>query len=664
MAAPRRAAVPQQPSGPRRASSRPTPTRASLRGGTRVADRLARRDLVRHKARSALIIAMVALPLAVASALAVILGSTFAPAGVETRFGEANAMLFPASETDQQCHGCVPNPDGPRLPRLPALPGHDVVTESHAPVTLTWKGLDKSVVLATIDFTDPRLRSLYAPDHPQLPGPQEVAVNGVLAQNLGLKPGDRLRVGSTDVTVSQVVRTQVSSSLVLVGPDHPLAAAASRAYVFGPELTSTELTRLTASGVGAEFFSEAQRHLDELEASDAFWRATVMGIAVLAGLFGCLLTGTVSGAAFAIGLRQQRRSLALIAATGAPSRALQRIVTRNGLLLGTIGVAMGLAAGLGAGIAGVGWRNAHSVTIPQPLVIPWATLGGLALVGIAASVISAWVPARSVTRQDVLAGVRSPESAAPRAPTPWVGAVLVVAGLSIGLGGARLAMPNGDRIPVERVILPGFVCCVLIFVGVLLASGWVLDVLGRRTRGPLSWRLALRDGSRNRGRAAACVAASMAMTALVSGGLIALGTLAAEELQGYQPQMREGLGVVSSSGFTDEPLSAEANQRAGRVVVSVMGGGDVRPVLAPTLCGHRSRDCSPPTLEMQCTRSMCVGRGDMALIIADPALYRALTGRPMSDEVKNCAAERGDHPVRPRFHSGRTSAAQPSVSSR
>lgn len=624
---------------------------------SRVATLLARRDIGRHKARSTLIVLLVLIPVAIMAAVAVATQSVFMGEltdHVDIQTGGGSARLENLAGADGRCTqpdamtaACPgkqaqwPPAPMPRNPKLPA--GVQSLTEHVGQTTLTWKGADFRLPLVAVNFTDPRLRHLYAPERPTLPAANQIALDRRLAQRFDLAVGDQVTLDGASYTVSQLVGLRAWEGQILVGPDHRLAGRPTTIYLYGPEPTPAEVTALNHAG----FFvstrtAYAAMQADGAPSEELRLSAFLLGLISLGALVGCLLTATIAGAAFSISIRQQRRTLALLAATGASPRTLQRVVTRTGLLLGAIGATAGVGLGTGVGVLVVHWVNRRTLDLPSPIQIPWWSLAALWLIGTTAALVAARVPARSVAKQDVLSGVRSAETAPETAHFPRLGTSLTILGAVIGLVAILRPPQQGwdGRVPVEQVVLPAAVSCILLFVGLLLASGWLLDRWGRLARGPLAVRLALRDGARNRGRAVACVAAALAVTALVSAALVAFASVGATDKAGHRPSMRAGLGQVRLYEMTPQQgiLSAKTQAQAATAIKGVMGQADALVLTMPQRCDDNF--CTMASLVPQCSdgTSECMLTGWNVPVVGDALTYQFLTGEPAPQAVVDALA--------------------------
>lgn len=248
-------------------------------------------------------------------------------------------------------------------------------------------------------------------------------------------------------------------------------------------------------------------------------------------------TGLVAGAAFAVNARSQRRSTALLSVTGAEPATIQQTMLWTGLVGGTLAALVGAGLGVGTGVVYILWARSFGAPFFPPSV-PWVFMAALVAMGIIASVVAAWFPARSVAQQDAWAsikGVVQPRRAPSR--TMWI-AGLVLAGIS--LAAVVGATVWGVTIPTVGQLAEhgGTILIILIAGGAGLVVATLLLIPGilhtsARLGGrlPLPLRMAARDADRNRGRTVP-VTVAMVAAAMVGALVLSLGSLTAWALSG------------------------------------------------------------------------------------------------------------------------------------
>ncbi|GAB4101979.1 hypothetical protein GCM10028790_09970 [Micromonospora taraxaci] len=546
---------------------------AELTGSWRTALRIARRESRRARRRTALVLAMIALPVAALAFLAANydMAELTAQERVDRRLGVADAELQwvangPVGQ-DEWGEGWNTQ-DGKPPPRVTAAqmtallgPGSRVTeVRPHAPLTLRGPDRDENVSGRVLDLGDPLARGLVrflAGRAPQQPG--EVAVSPAALRRLDLRLGDAVTVadGSRAYTVVGVV--EFPDDLGPVVALHPGAVPKT-----GPGPDSVWLADIPGT-VDAALVSRLNdrgvvvtaRHSDGpgdganrtrfgfIGASDANDLST--GV-LIAGL-GLLEVVLLVGPAFAVGVRRRRRDLALVAVAGGDAAQLRRVVLADGVVLGVLGAAVGLIVGVGAAFAGrplmeeyvFGLRFGGYRCWPAALVL-------LGAVAVLAGVLAALAPAWTAARQDVsagLAGRRTP----PVSPARWL-----VVGLALVVGGAGLAAYGSSRTS-PAVILTGLILGEL---GLVSCTPTLITTLARLGRLlPLAPRIALRDASRNR---AAAVPAICAVMAAVASSVALGGYLASDgvrDARAYQPMLPTGHMLVYQNGSGQQPTLAQ-----------------------------------------------------------------------------------------------------------
>ncbi|SCF02620.1 FtsX-like permease family protein [Micromonospora saelicesensis] len=590
-----RPAAPPAPVGRRRF--------AELTGSWRAALRIARRESRRSRRRTALVLAMIAMPVAALAFLAASydMAELTPQERVERRLGVADAQLqwiagAPVGQ-DEWGESWYTTADGKPPSKVSAAqltallgPGSRV-TEVRPRVPLTLRGphRDEVVNARVLDLTDPLARGLVrfrAGRAPQQPG--EVAVSPVALRRLDLRLGHAVAAadGSRAYTVVAVV--EFPDDLGPVVALHPGAAPST-----GPEPDSVWLADVPGT-VDAALVSRLNdrgvvvtaRHIGSATGADRTWLGSIMGdnpndlsTGVLIAGLGLLEVVLLVGPAFAVGVRRRRRDLALVAVAGGDAAQLRRVVLADGVVLGVLGAAAGLLVGVGAAFAGRPLMEQYVFSArfggyrcwPSALVL----LGGVAVL---AGVLAALAPAWTAARQDVSAGLAGRRTPA-KSPGRWLalGLALVVGGAGLAAFGATRTSP---AVVLTGLILGelGLVCCTPTLLGVLARLGRVL---------PLAPRIALRDASRNRAAAAPAICAVMAAVAssVALGGYLASD--GARDARAYRPALPTGHVMVNPIGAAPQPTLAQITDAAR----NHLGVGAVAPVQTPSCGAGRTGYC-------------------------------------------------------------------------
>lgn len=494
--------------------------------------RIARREALRARARSALVVAMIALPVLGVGA-ADVLWRTFqlSPEQQASRLlGAADARLVDTGQArvEQYDEGFSSNGEGRGGAAAPApatfLPaGSRIVPDPRAVVPLSAGDVSVEATLRGLDLHDPVTAGLYTVRAGRLPSARgEAALTLRLAERLGVGVGDA--VARPDGRRIRVVGLLAGASRVdevtanVLAADLPAHATKDQPLVDTPQPVTVEDVR-RANAVGMVLETRAPLPLPAPPSSPDGSLLTAISLVVGMVLLEVVL---LAGPAFAVGAKRQSRELALISATGGDRRDIRRVVLGTGLVLGAAGGLIGVLAGVAAARLLQPVLTERTGDLPGPFDVRVLELGALVLVGALTAVLAALVPARSASRQDVVAaltGRRGQLRSLRR--TPVLGVLAAVAGTLLALHGARERSVN--------TILAGSALAEL---GLVATTPSLVGLVGRLSpRLPLAPRLALRDAARNRGRTAPAVSAVLAAVA----GSVAVGTFLAS-LDKYDEQ--------------------------------------------------------------------------------------------------------------------------------
>jgi ABC-type lipoprotein release transport system permease subunit len=226
----------------------------------------------------------------------------------------------------------------------------------------------------------------------------------------------------------------------------------------------------------------------------------------------------IAGAAFATGTRRRLREIGLMGANGASYKQLRSTVVGEGLVIGLVG---GLGGSLLAFLIVLLGRSTLQQFVERRIEqFPFSPLDiiGPILVAVIACVVAAWLPAKTAAGVPTLTALqgRMPVGA----PKRWVIPVgLGLTGFGTVLLAVGLATPSGFGGAV------GVMGTVLMIGGTALLAGPIVAWVSKHAeRFPITSRIVLRDSGRQRGRAAAAVAATMVILMAPVAGLTALAT--------------------------------------------------------------------------------------------------------------------------------------------
>ncbi|MEU1364770.1 ABC transporter permease [Streptomyces sp. NPDC005803] len=550
--------------------------------GWRAALRIARRDALRAKGRSALVVAMIALPVLGVTAADVTYRSADSTQAerLTAEMGSADALFsdpglgplqqMPDGNQYDMVGDTAPEGDVPPVDMRTAFPeGARAITIRSVPASVTTAYGLANTDIVEFPTSDPMARGKVDLVEGEFPrGTGEMAATEPFLESSGLHIGSRTTVKSADrtYTITGVVEQpdDLKAQKLYADPGAVIApwqATADRDkkvlppntgspqwLVKGPGRAGVDWDDVLAANKAGALVLSRQVVLDpppdsqvplaqsvnSYDTSDSGETSAALVTVVAMALLEIVL---LAGPAFAVGARRSRRQLGLVGTCGGDRRHVRAVVLSGGLVLGAIGAVTGVAAGLLLTVAlrpliedWAGQRFGSLVLKPTELLV-------IAALGLVTGLLAAFAPAIVAARQSVLeslTGRRGVRRSSRVLPT--VGACVLAIGIAVAVYGGT----SGDSTWVAggSVIAElGLLACIPVIVG-------LLGRLGRRL--PLSPRMALRDAARNRGRTAPAVAAVMAAVA----GSVAIATYMSSSLAesdyDYMPMLTEGTVVLSS----------------------------------------------------------------------------------------------------------------------
>ncbi|KRC53282.1 MULTISPECIES: ABC transporter permease [unclassified Nocardioides] len=554
----------------------------TTRGGWRVALRLARREALRRKGQTVLMLVLICLPVLAVTAAAIVWRTQDVTSveGLDRQLGSADALvegtgtptvvqdfeggnyLTPGSGSEETPYRMQSAKDvrkaigdRPMVPYLRSSLSFDAA-----------KGRGDTDVVET-DLASPLSDGLFERVEGQYPpGPGEVVVNQALADR-GPGIGDELVVhrttaeGEQDATVRVVGIVESTESRgyeLAAGPPGTFGIAEespARWLVGGGPVSWDDVKALNAAGLVAtsrQVVTDPPPDSElppELVVDDGGTDAvtlTALGTVVAMVLLEVVL---LAGPAFAVRAKAQAHTLALVAASGGTPRQARRTVLASGVVVGTVGGLLGVALGIAGGAVAVPIAQHFNGTRFGPFEVPWLLLLPIAFFGFLSAVLAAVVPAFSASRQDVvsvLAGRRGEGSPSRRSP------VLGVVLLAIGIGSAAYGSRPGGAAP---LLVAG--SAIISVLGMILFVPVAVSLTARLAgRLPLPLRFAARDAARHRTRTVPAVAAVGATVAGVVALGISLSSQEADNLRHYSPQLADGYGSVALGGSPAPDLAA------------------------------------------------------------------------------------------------------------
>ncbi len=544
---------------------------------------MALRDLRRHPGRTAAAAVMVLVPVLAASVVTVGLATSDVSAAerVIARMGAADAVVVPDEFT-------APPEEPYTAAQIADRVGVPVVEVRVASGSLRVDG-DAAVaadVLAT-DWQDPATDGVLVLREGQLPtGDGELALSPGAATDLGVGVGDdvSLELGETAGTVVTGTVTGLTYQrwtsptqglAVVPGTTRPAAVAdTSGSWWLLPDAEGVDvrvpdfLPGLRLVGRGS-----AEDYTQPFEVGTLGGVTTIVLAVALALVV--LEIALLAGPAFAVGVRQQQQTLALLAATGGDGRALRRVVLAQAVVVGA-GAAL-LGAALGTGLAVLAIELARNLTDLSfgPLEVRWGLVAGFVAVGVVSAVASALVPALGASRATVV-GALAPRTSSRRLPwrRPLLGLLLLGGGTGLLRAAARNAAGDSAITGAFAVLVMG--------VGMVLVVPLPVALLGRvTTRLPLGVRLAGRESTRAATRSVAAVAAVAGASAALVAGLTVTAAVRTQDADSYVPRSTHGVTTLPTSftGVTTDDVVDRVRAASPDARLGLVGdpGHEVRP---------------------------------------------------------------------------------------
>lgn len=596
--------------------------------GWRPLVRIARRDALRARGRSALIVAMVALPILALTATDVLARSAqLDPTEkVARRLGQTQAQLEPSwgagpvvqapdpssgsmqvTDPETGLPGEAPGADLSDVAGLAAFapPGYRVLTSgSGAVVAETREGIARTEWNETA-VGDPALAGRYVlKAGSAAASADEVAVTSALFDALGVELGGTVRLDDPEraLTLTGVVdrvgdpssRSFYAQPGTLLGDTTSPMDQPAIFLVGDRPVTWATVQELNAQGL---LVTSRQVLLDPparadvpFYASDSsgarstdFWFFVMLLVVVV--VLSALEVTLLAGAAFAVGARRQARSLGLLAAAGGSRKQVRAVVLAGGLVLGLVGAVVGVALGLVlAAVARPVLSSVADADFGHYDVRPLELIA-IAVLGLVTGLLAAVIPARTAARQDpvvALTGRRGQVRTARKVPV--IGVVITLVGVGCAALGSVLSVAfstgfnplNGTNTALTAGLIAGGAA--LAQIGLIVTSPAIIGLAGRWSRRlPLAGRLALRDAARHRGRSAPAMAAVLTAVTGSTALLLYVAALDTHDRDAYQPSWPAMSGGVQLATYTYDRNGNETHTVSdpNRVIAAIT------PVLPP-----------------------------------------------------------------------------------
>jgi len=562
--------------------------------GWRLPLRIARRDASQHPWRTGLGMLMVGLPVLVALGASIAIRTDSIDTAEVGPFamGQAQGLIvdrqspgwqFWASPAQFRYDGgwLDSNRDAdPGEPRTQAdleeIIGSPLVPITRAVASVVMADRKLTVTVTEFDPLAAITDGLAVVDDGSLPTTQgEVAISPLLARQTGLGSGDALTVGDRDYSVSGIATVPVALGKLegaqvigFPGSLPRVPGTDSTAYLVTGDLPDPDDPALDSEGFRASGYGWSRDRLAalryyqdvtvaethqvalttrEILTDDGTGVAGALGVdglqyvasAFLAPVYALVLIqlAVMSAPALAVGVRQSRRTFALLQGAGADAGTLRRTVLAQALVIGALGAAIGAGVAVAAVslIVAAGWWP-QRLGIRGPLDIRGGDVALAVGTATVATLLAGLIPAIRVSRNPPVGSL----SRSVRPGLPWRRAVAGVTGIVAAMLLVLAAQSLSAAIPLA----------VLLFVvGLLLTIPIVVVVLGKASHYlPLPGYLASRDAARAGGRSFAAIATvAVAVAAAVSAAMTSASLQAFDEAR-YEPRWPMGTTVVIFDG--------------------------------------------------------------------------------------------------------------------
>lgn len=515
--------------------------------GWRAALRIAWREARKSRGRTALVIALILVPVAALSFAAIVHDSTTLTPAEESarRMGAAEALVsWPhrgpvIQQPTRDTAIPIGNAEGrePSEERLSALlPGTDLVPLERTSVNIrTTAGVGRAAV-RMLDLNNPLTQGLIT----LLEGRAaisnaEITLSRQAMSRTGAQMGGTITTedGRTFTVVGVIEEPDRLDNTTMVALPGTFEGADRSWLVTTPidwakvkelnELGITVLSRTVLHNPPAA----ADRYPQFGDSNDVSADVLVLvaGLAVLE-------MSLLAGSALAVGARRRKRDLALVAAVGGAPSHVRRVVLADGVVVGLLAALGGVLLGTLAAVASrplVEWLLAERFGSQR--FYPSA-LAALAVLAIVTGVLAALVPAWISSRQDVVTALAGRRGIT-RSRRRWLvlGLVLIAAGVTTGVLSA-----------IGMQVVGILIALILTEVGLVLCTPALLGLLAKAGRWlPVALRIALRDASRNRTAAAPAISAVMAAVI----GAVAVSVILTSQSQQQAGQLAGNMGDVT-----------------------------------------------------------------------------------------------------------------------
>ncbi len=491
----------------------------------RLAARLARREVRRRPGRTLLVALLIAIPVFAMTLGSIIARSETEQAGYARSYGASDFAVDQYAYIDETGTPVEPvTSDDLPAGTLPVDTTSTDMLVAHTDVT-TAAGERVDVAATHLDSASPIVDGIIEVTEGRFPADatDEVLVQPQLADELGVKIGDRLELSRPDRTLTVVGLGRASADhgrpLLLFGQldRSELRSWSLTTLVDLPPGTSADAVLTAIAGSGA--LAPEQLQAFSAQTPGGYWYGSDTQLATgtdgqalawgwVAGVLSLAALGVIIAAAFATSARRQLATVGQLAANGASPRLIRRTLSLQGTWSGAVGSIVGIGVGIALFLVGtpvierIVNRSWSTTTIaPVDMVV-------LFLTGVAAGTIAALLPARSLATTSVLSALAGRRPIRPvKARTVTAGVICFSSGLFL-LAVATAAAEGSNGNDGDLFALVAVLGGVGVLAGMCLASPLAITVATAvAARLGASWRLSGRSLYRTRWRSAAVVTA-------------------------------------------------------------------------------------------------------------------------------------------------------------
>lgn len=554
--------------------------------------RLAWRDMTQHRYRSMVIVMLIALPVIFVTAMGTALEAQYLTPNDQIRdiLGDADFIVERIDNWDGHCRqdglsrrSCgdsavdstpaeLETEQSKALEKL-TLADHELHRMRTARQPLRWGQTWVNVRVYGIDLTTMLNRRLVIPNTP-MPAAGEMWASANTAKQFDWQVGTTVSMNGRQYLLTGLVRSSKTwEPEVWVRPESSLVVSDTfpTYFVRGPQLTAAQVDHLNDMGLAV-----VSRTALSGDYSIGV-RTQLLAQILTGGALVALISATVAASAFVICAQRQRQTLSILGTTGAVEHQLVGIVLQQGLVLGLAGSLLGVVLGCGGANFVIWLQDLNSLDYPVPMSFRWRYALCAIVMGMVASMMASWLPARQVASTNPLRGVRDVLRPPRRLGDRWVILVLSVLAFAVMIVVPRstAAGHSVTQLADSEVLLPVLLSVMLLYPAVLMTIPWVLHwSVGKFPRRRVYATLALRDMDRHRERASACVAASMAVMTLFSSVLCIGGFVDQVAVDHYTPKLPGNVAVLESTLVPGRPVPEAVRTQQVAVVQATVGPVD------------------------------------------------------------------------------------------